>query len=206
MIEASSSANRFKESDKLTLITNKGQMVRTRAKEIRETGRNTMGVKLMDLSKGEKLQAIAPVVRPRGKRSPNRGRISGEIIKRFRKSCRHRPVAGHTLGTALYRTERPTGPWLQSRHARLLAAGFHRLITATHAVRRCSSCLTHRLRGGRGDSRLARCGSSRLGFAGTGDQHQGENRKHRTKYDCFFHSVNCLFTKRFGAGHIARRI
>jgi DNA gyrase subunit A len=30
------------------LITNKGQMVRTRVKEIRETGRNTMGVKLMD--------------------------------------------------------------------------------------------------------------------------------------------------------------
>ena len=197
MIEASSSANRFKESDKLTLIPNKGQMVRTRAKEIRETGRNTMGVKL---------QAIAPVVRPRGKRSPNRGRISGEIIERFRKSCRHRPVAGHTFGTALYRSERPTGPWLKSRHARLLGAGFRRLIAATHAVRRCSSCLTHRLRGGRGDSRLARCGSSRLGFAGTGDQHQGENRKYRTKYDCFFHSVNCLFTKRFGAGHIARRI
>jgi DNA gyrase subunit A len=62
MIEASSSANRFKESDKLMLITNKGQMVRTRVKEIRETGRNTMGVKLMDLRNGEKLQAIAPVV------------------------------------------------------------------------------------------------------------------------------------------------
>jgi DNA gyrase subunit A len=62
MIEASSSANRFKESDKLMLITNKGQMERTRVKEIRETGRNTMGVKLMDLRNGEKLQAIAPVV------------------------------------------------------------------------------------------------------------------------------------------------
>ena len=62
MIEASSSANRFKESDKLMLITNKGQMVRTRVKEIRETGRNTMGVKLMDLRNDEKLQAIAPVV------------------------------------------------------------------------------------------------------------------------------------------------
>jgi DNA gyrase/topoisomerase IV subunit A len=31
-------------------------------KEIRETGRNTMGVKLMDLRNGEKLQAIASVV------------------------------------------------------------------------------------------------------------------------------------------------
>jgi DNA gyrase subunit A len=37
-------------------------MVRTRVKEIRETGRNTMGVKLMDLRNGETLQAIAPVV------------------------------------------------------------------------------------------------------------------------------------------------
>ena len=44
------------------LITNKGQMVRTRVKEIRAVGRNTMGVKLMDLRGAEKLQAIAPVV------------------------------------------------------------------------------------------------------------------------------------------------
>src|SRR6266446_4227185 len=51
-----------RESDEIMLITNKGQMVRTRVKEIRETCRNTMGVKLMDLRNGEKLQAIAPVV------------------------------------------------------------------------------------------------------------------------------------------------
>src|SRR5438132_9339865 len=51
-----------RDSDEMMLITTKGQMVRTRVKEIRETGRNTMGVKLMDLRKGEKLQAIAPVV------------------------------------------------------------------------------------------------------------------------------------------------
>jgi len=51
-----------RETDEIMLITNKGQMVRTRVREIRETGRNTMGVKLMDLRNGEKLQAIAPVV------------------------------------------------------------------------------------------------------------------------------------------------
>jgi DNA gyrase subunit A len=51
-----------RETDEIMLITNKGQMVRTRVKEIRETGRNTMGVKLMNLREGEKLQAIAPVV------------------------------------------------------------------------------------------------------------------------------------------------
>jgi len=51
-----------READELMLITNKGQMVRTRVKEIRETGRNAQGVKLMDLKGTEKLQAIAPVV------------------------------------------------------------------------------------------------------------------------------------------------
>src|SRR3954465_7268907 len=50
------------ETDELMLITTKGQMVRTRVREIRAVGRNTMGVKLMDLRGAEKLQAIAPVV------------------------------------------------------------------------------------------------------------------------------------------------
>jgi len=39
-----------------------GQMVRTSVKDIREVGRNTMGVKLVDLDAGDKLQAIAPVI------------------------------------------------------------------------------------------------------------------------------------------------
>ena len=78
--------------------------------------------------------------------------------------------------------------------------------TTTHVVRSCRSCLTDRLRGRRCDSRLAGCGASRLGLTRTRDQHQGENRKHRTKYDSFFHSVNCFFNKRFVAGRIARRI
>jgi DNA gyrase subunit A len=50
------------EHDEIMLITNKGQMVRTRVKEIRVVGRNTMGVKLINPGEGEKLQAIAPVV------------------------------------------------------------------------------------------------------------------------------------------------
>src|ERR1700752_2850396 len=44
-----------RESDELMLITTKGQMVRTRVKEIRAVGRNTMGVKLMNLREAEKL-------------------------------------------------------------------------------------------------------------------------------------------------------
>jgi DNA gyrase subunit A len=51
-----------RETDELMLITNKGQMIRTRVREVRETGRNTMGVKLIDLKAAEKLKAIAPVV------------------------------------------------------------------------------------------------------------------------------------------------
>jgi DNA gyrase subunit A len=50
------------ERDEIMLITSGGQMVRTRVAEIREAGRNTMGVKLIDLPAKEKLQAIAPVV------------------------------------------------------------------------------------------------------------------------------------------------
>jgi DNA gyrase subunit A len=50
------------DADELMLITTKGQLVRTRVKEIRETGRNAMGVKLLTLREAEKLQAIAPVV------------------------------------------------------------------------------------------------------------------------------------------------
>ncbi len=51
-----------RDSDELMLITTKGKMVRTRVKQIREAGRNTMGVKLIELRPGSKLQAIAPVV------------------------------------------------------------------------------------------------------------------------------------------------
>lgn len=48
--------------DEIMLITTGGQMVRTRVAEIRETGRNTMGVKLINLPGRKKLQGIAPVV------------------------------------------------------------------------------------------------------------------------------------------------
>ena len=50
------------DDDEIMLITTDGQMVRTPVAQIRETGRIAMGVKLIDLPKGEKLQGIAPVV------------------------------------------------------------------------------------------------------------------------------------------------
>jgi hypothetical protein len=85
-------------------------------------------------------------------------------------------------------------------------ADFRQSVPATHAVRRRRSRLANRLRGRRRDGRLTRCGTSCLRLAGTRDQHQGENGKHRTKCDCFFHNMNCFFNKRFVAGRIARRI
>jgi DNA gyrase subunit A len=50
------------DNEEFMLITTKGKMVRTRVSEVRVTGRNAMGVKLIDLRGNEKLQAIAPVV------------------------------------------------------------------------------------------------------------------------------------------------
>ncbi len=51
-----------KETDEMMLITVGGQMVRTAVRDIREAGRNTQGVKLIDLDASDKLQAIAPVI------------------------------------------------------------------------------------------------------------------------------------------------
>lgn len=51
-----------KDGDEFMMITAAGQMVRTTVKDIREAGRNTQGVKLINLDSGDKLQAIAPVI------------------------------------------------------------------------------------------------------------------------------------------------
>lgn len=51
-----------RDSDQLMMITHGGQMVRIPVAGIRETGRNTMGVRLINLDENDRLQAIAPVV------------------------------------------------------------------------------------------------------------------------------------------------
>jgi DNA gyrase subunit A len=51
-----------KDADEIMLITVTGQMVRTRVSDIREAGRNTQGVKLIELDGEDKLKAIAPVI------------------------------------------------------------------------------------------------------------------------------------------------
>jgi DNA gyrase subunit A len=50
------------DADEIMLLTQQGQMVRTPVKDIRETGRNTQGVKLINLTASDKLTAIARVV------------------------------------------------------------------------------------------------------------------------------------------------
>ena len=60
-----------KDADEIMLITSGGQMVRIPVQGVREAGRNTMGVKLVNLDAGDKLQAIAPVIsEERGEEAP----------------------------------------------------------------------------------------------------------------------------------------
>lgn len=50
------------DKDELMLMTTRGQSVRIRIQDIRETGRNAQGVKLMGLNEGESIQDVATVV------------------------------------------------------------------------------------------------------------------------------------------------
>ena len=50
------------DKDEIMLLTQQGQMVRTPVNNIREAGRNTQGVKLINLTANDKLTAIARVI------------------------------------------------------------------------------------------------------------------------------------------------
>lgn len=50
------------EEDEVMLLTTKGQSIRTRVREIRETGRGAKGVKLLNLAKGDSILTIARIV------------------------------------------------------------------------------------------------------------------------------------------------
>ncbi|WP_404425385.1 DNA gyrase subunit A [Nibricoccus sp. IMCC34717] len=50
------------ESDEVMFLTAKGQSIRTRVSEIRETGRGAKGVKLLTLAEGDKLLSVARIV------------------------------------------------------------------------------------------------------------------------------------------------
>jgi DNA gyrase subunit A len=52
------------DEEELMLITSSGKVIRTQANGISQIGRNTMGVRLMDLDEGEKAVAVAPLREP----------------------------------------------------------------------------------------------------------------------------------------------
>ena len=47
--------------DQVMVITDGGQVIRTRVEEIRESGRNTQGVRVIRLSEGERVVDVEPV-------------------------------------------------------------------------------------------------------------------------------------------------
>jgi DNA gyrase subunit A len=47
------------EEDQLMLVTNGGKIIRLRIKDIRVIGRNTQGVRLIDLDEGERVVSLA---------------------------------------------------------------------------------------------------------------------------------------------------
>jgi DNA gyrase subunit A len=49
------------DNDELMLITEKGILIRTKVNEIRETGRNAQGVRLIKLDDGDRLVAMARI-------------------------------------------------------------------------------------------------------------------------------------------------
>jgi DNA gyrase subunit A len=67
-----------RETDEIMLITVGGQMVRTFVRDIREAGRNTMGVKLVNLDSGDKLQAIAPVISEQSEEVADGNEVAGK--------------------------------------------------------------------------------------------------------------------------------
>src|SRR5688572_21944467 len=58
------------DNDEVMLITEKGILMRTRVSEIRETGRNAAGVRLIKLDEGDKLVAMAKVESEEGDTEP----------------------------------------------------------------------------------------------------------------------------------------
>ncbi len=75
------------EEDEVILISQQGQLVRTRASDIRVIGRNTMGVKLMSLAEGDRIVGVSSVAKEE---------VSEEEERRAREEPRPEP-AGRPL-------------------------------------------------------------------------------------------------------------
>jgi DNA gyrase subunit A len=70
-----------KDADEIMLITVGGQMVRIAVNGIREAGRNTQGVKLINLNEPDKLQAIAPVISESDEEKAEREAAAGNPLE-----------------------------------------------------------------------------------------------------------------------------
>ena len=68
------------EEDELMLMTSSGQSIRIRAAEIRETGRNAQGVKLLTLKANEKLQDISRVIPDGDDGAPTDGGSDDSVV------------------------------------------------------------------------------------------------------------------------------
>ena len=70
--------------DGLMVITDGGQVIRTRIEEIRETGRNTQGVRVIRLKDGERVVDLEPLRRRRRttwtKRAALEGATEGDAV------------------------------------------------------------------------------------------------------------------------------
>jgi DNA gyrase subunit A len=70
-------ARLVKEEDEIMLITTGGVLIRTRVREIREMGRSTQGVTLINLDAGEKLAGLEKVVERDDDEEPAAGNGNG---------------------------------------------------------------------------------------------------------------------------------
>jgi DNA gyrase subunit A len=59
-----------RDGDDIVLITTGGMVNRTHVSEIRVVGRNTQGVRVMNLREGDKLASLAKVAREEGEEEP----------------------------------------------------------------------------------------------------------------------------------------
>ena len=56
------------DTDELLLVTEQGQIIRMKAGDLRPIGRDTQGVRLMDLAEGDRLVSIATLTEPEDER------------------------------------------------------------------------------------------------------------------------------------------
>jgi len=63
------------EADQLMVITNRGQIIRTKVAEIRQASRNTQGVRIIRLEDGEQVVGVEPVAEPEDDTDPDASRV-----------------------------------------------------------------------------------------------------------------------------------